>query len=173
VTRRDGKRYGRGDKVTKAEQDRRLAWIENAYTRTMSTEATVRLARKPPEFDADGRLVGGGLGIGKRTTERYLKRLRDLWRSEATKERPHRVEQHRRAILRRISNAELAGRHSAVFAGHRLLAEIDGVRMPDEVKLLDEPDLDYDRYSTDELKMLRALLAKGRRRSTGNGDNGG
>jgi len=112
----------RGDHPSEDEIARRLEHVEGVYAKTMSPSAAVASCIRPPPQ---------GLGLDSRTIERYIARIRRRWLEEQEAERPIRTAQHRTAILRRIAGAERSGQYGAVVAGHRLLAEIDGVRLPE------------------------------------------
>lgn len=147
----EGDGQGRGDRPDQDEETRRLEWVESVYARTMSSGATkVEGMRQPPR----------GLGLSERTMERYIARVRARWTEESVSERPHRTDQHRTAILKRIVKAEVAGAWGFVASAHRLLAEIDGVRQPERhVHAIGDAG-DLSKLGIDDLRELDRIRAK-------------
>lgn len=128
----------RGDRPSLETQLKRFNVIEELYVRFMSPAKVIAFATLPVEKK--------GLGISERRVREYIKKIRALWEKEAPEERQHRREQHRRSLLARIAKAEQAGKWSAVFQGHKLLAEIDGVMAPVRGELYISGELSLPQY---------------------------
>lgn len=113
------RRMPRGNRPTLTEQAERMQFIEEAYVRLMSRDATVRYVKKEK-------------GLGYRTTDSYLQKIRRRWNLEDERERPRLKQSLRRSTIHRINAAEAAGKHSAVLAGLKFLAELDGLLAPEQ-----------------------------------------
>lgn len=131
----------RGDVPTLTVQADRMEYVEAAYVRLMSRDATVRLVKKER-------------GLSYRTTDRYLQKIRRRWNLEDEKERPRLKQSLRRSTIHRINAAEAAGKHSAVLAGLKFLAELDGLLAPEQHVHTVEVRDDLSKLPLDDLHAL-------------------
>lgn len=131
----------RGDASPRDEVLRKVSLVEDLYVRFCSTGTVCRLAQ-------------AHYGIPPRTTQGYLKQIRERWAAEENADRPLVKQMHRRALADRISKAEGASAWGAVFQGSRLLAEIDGVRSPEEHVHAVAVEEDLSKLSIKQLKAL-------------------
>ena len=60
----------------------------------------------------------------------YVKRIQERWLVESEAARPQLKAEHRRAVLVDIDSARASGKWAAVIAGHKHLAEVDGLLAP-------------------------------------------
>jgi hypothetical protein len=109
-----------------------------------------------------------------RTVERYFRLVRERWATEEIEQRPQRREQFRAMIMANWQLAYVTQNPMAGAATLRVLAKLDGLEAPSEIKITGAIDVRAlsPKERRDKIEELLELRAKAERAALLNGANG-
>lgn len=109
-----------------------------------------------------------------RTVERYFRMVRERWTREEVEQRPQRRAQFRAMVMANFSLAHAEGNAMAGAATLRVLAKLDGLEAPSEIKITGALDIKAmsPRERQDEIERLLEIRAKATRALVNGAANG-
>lgn len=113
-------------------------------------------------------------GLTIRTVERYFRLVRERWATEEASQRPARREQFRAMVMANFALAHATANPMAGAATLRVLAKLDGLEAPSELKITGGIDIRAlsPRERRDEIERLLEIRSKAARAQVMNGANG-
>jgi len=131
--------------------------LEQAELAMVMGQETVAAPRLAEEF-----------GVTERTVWRYYKAVRERWATEEAERRPQRREEFRAMIMQNLRVAWAVANPMAGAATLRVLAKLDGLEAPSEIKITGGLDIKamspMERQAEIErLLAIRAVALDGRR----------
>lgn len=107
-----------GKRTTAAEVQRRLRFVEDCLSKGMARQTIVTLCRS-------------NFNMPPRTTDDYLRRVKEAWQEVAKQSRPERLQQTRARLMLLRETLFEANAWAALMNLEKILVDVDGLRSPE------------------------------------------